>query len=100
MSYAVEVDAPDAATAELLGLDQMPGENMQDADTAGDWECLSITDKHQHEYVTGGDTPMSIKDEYQRRAQSLPAPPVMTPEQRAANQRAIRERNQREQRKG
>lgn len=49
VSYAVDVEAPDAATAEILGLDEMPGENLQDVDTAGDWEVLSITDASGNE---------------------------------------------------
>lgn len=43
VSYAVEVDAETVEQAELLGLDEMPGESLQDVDTAGDWEVLSIT---------------------------------------------------------
>lgn len=49
VSYAVEVEAPDPVEAERLGLDEMPGENLQDVDTAGDWEVLSITDEKGQE---------------------------------------------------
>lgn len=49
VSYAVEVEAPDPETAERLGLDEMPGENLQDVDTASDWEILSITDDQHQE---------------------------------------------------
>lgn len=51
VSFAVEVDTDNPASAATIGLDEMPGENLQDVDTAGDWEILSVTDQNHVEYI-------------------------------------------------